>query len=90
MRHTKLMTAPFIDGSVGIEEVASVPESASDDRVPPTIDLENPDEGCDLDYVPQQRQEHNVRVALSTPSSFAATTKHWFSKVQLLRSSVNR
>lgn len=71
---------PFLDRSVGIEGVASVPESASDGRVPPTSDLENPDEGCDLDYVPQQRREHNVGVALSTPSSFAATTKHCFSK----------
>lgn len=66
---TKSMTGHLLGGSGGIEGVATVLAIAND-RVPPTINLENPDEGCDLDYVPKQSREHNVEVALSNSFGF--------------------
>jgi 3-oxoacyl-[acyl-carrier-protein] synthase II len=50
---TKSMTGHLLGGSGGIEGVAAAMAIAHD-CVPPTLNLENPDEGCDLDYVPHQ------------------------------------
>ena len=40
------------------------------DQVPPTINLENPDDGCDLDYVPKQSRSMPVEVTLSNSFGF--------------------
>lgn len=66
---TKSMTGHLLGGSGGIEAVATVMAIAND-RVPPTINLENPQEGCDLDYVPNESREHPVEVALSNSFGF--------------------
>ncbi|PSN17496.1 beta-ketoacyl-[acyl-carrier-protein] synthase II, partial [filamentous cyanobacterium CCP5] len=66
---TKSMTGHLLGGSGGIEGVAAT-LAVHHDRVPPTINLENPDEGCDLDYVPNQSREHSVEVALSNSFGF--------------------
>ncbi|MBV5260901.1 beta-ketoacyl-ACP synthase II [Synechococcus moorigangaii CMS01] len=66
---TKSMTGHLLGGSGGIEAVATVMAIAND-RVPPTINLENPEEGCDLDYVPHESREHLVEVALSNSFGF--------------------
>ncbi|AMA08771.1 beta-ketoacyl-ACP synthase II [Picosynechococcus sp. PCC 73109] len=66
---TKSMTGHLLGGSGGIEAVATVMAIAND-RVPPTINLENPQEGCDLDYVPNESREHLVEVALSNSFGF--------------------
>lgn len=66
---TKSMTGHLLGGSGGIEAVATVMAIAND-RVPPTINLETPQEGCDLDYVPNESRAHNVEVALSNSFGF--------------------
>ncbi len=44
--------------------------AVSQDLVPPTINLENPDADCDLDYVPNQARQMGVDVALSNSFGF--------------------
>jgi 3-oxoacyl-[acyl-carrier-protein] synthase II len=66
---TKSMTGHLLGGSGGIEAVATVMAIAND-RVPPTINLENPDPECDLDYIPHHSREQVVNVALSNSFGF--------------------
>ncbi len=66
---TKSMTGHLLGGSGGIEAVATVMAIAND-RVPPTINLDNPDPECDLDYVPNHSRELKVDVALSNSFGF--------------------
>lgn len=66
---TKSMTGHLLGGSGGIEAVATV-MAVANDRVPPTINLENPDPECDLDYVPNQSRALTVDVALSNSFGF--------------------
>lgn len=71
---TKSMTGHLLGGSGGIEAVAAAMAIAND-KVPPTINLENPeledtDALCDLDYVPNVAREMPVNVALSNSFGF--------------------
>jgi len=66
---TKSMTGHLLGGSGGIEAVATV-MAIAEDKVPPTINLENPDSECDLDYVPHQSRALTVNVALSNSFGF--------------------
>ncbi|MGB3788059.1 MAG: beta-ketoacyl-ACP synthase II [Phormidesmis sp.] len=66
---TKSMTGHLLGGSGGIEGVAAV-MAVANDKVPPTINLENPDPACDLDYVPGQSRTQKVTVALSNSFGF--------------------
>ena len=66
---TKSMTGHLLGGSGGIEAVASV-LSVARDRVPPTLNHDNPGEGCDLDYVPYNSRPMTVNVALSNSLGF--------------------
>jgi len=66
---TKSMTGHLLGGSGGIEAVATV-LAIHHDRVPPTINLENPDEGCDLDYVKATSRAITVESALSNSFGF--------------------
>jgi len=66
---TKSMTGHLLGGSGGIESVAAVMATAHD-QIPPTINLDNPDPDCDLDYVPQQSRTQEVNVALSNSFGF--------------------
>ncbi|MEL6157933.1 MAG: beta-ketoacyl-ACP synthase II [Cyanobacteria bacterium J06623_5] len=66
---TKSMTGHLLGGSGGIEGVAAV-MAVANDRVPPTINLENPDPACDLDYVANHSREQPVNVVLSNSFGF--------------------
>ncbi|BAI94240.1 MULTISPECIES: beta-ketoacyl-ACP synthase II [Arthrospira] len=66
---TKSMTGHLLGGSGGIEAVAAVLAIAHD-HIPPTINLENPDPECDLDYVPNHSRSQTVDVALSNSFGF--------------------
>ena len=66
---TKSMTGHLLGGSGGIEAVATA-MAVANDQIPPTINLENPDPECDLDYVPNQSRSQKVDVALSNSFGF--------------------
>ncbi|MBV9388811.1 MAG: beta-ketoacyl-ACP synthase II [Chroococcidiopsidaceae cyanobacterium CP_BM_ER_R8_30] len=66
---TKSMTGHLLGGSGGIEAIATAMAVATD-RIPPTINLEDPDPACDLDYVPQLCRRQQVDVALSNSFGF--------------------
>ncbi|MBD2435798.1 beta-ketoacyl-ACP synthase II [Nostoc sp. FACHB-110] len=66
---TKSMTGHLLGGSGGIEAVATVLAIANS-QIPPTINLENPDAECDLDYVPHTSRTQNIAVALSNSFGF--------------------
>jgi 3-oxoacyl-[acyl-carrier-protein] synthase II len=63
------MTGHLLGGSGGIEGVAAA-MAVAHDQVPPTINLDNPDDACDLDYVPNQSRQMPVEVALSNSFGF--------------------
>ncbi|MBW4653630.1 MAG: beta-ketoacyl-ACP synthase II [Kaiparowitsia implicata GSE-PSE-MK54-09C] len=66
---TKSMTGHLLGGSGGIEAVAAV-MAVNHDQVPPTINLQNPDPACDLDYVPNQSRQLPVEIVLSNSFGF--------------------
>jgi len=66
---TKSMTGHLLGGA-GAVEMAACALSIRDGIVPPTINLEHPDELCDLDYVPNKAREQKVRVALNNSFGF--------------------
>ncbi|WP_031291789.1 beta-ketoacyl-ACP synthase II [Leptolyngbya sp. Heron Island J] len=66
---TKSMTGHLLGGSGGIEGVAAC-MAVANDQVPPTINLQAPDDDCDLDYVPHQSRAQTVDVAMSNSFGF--------------------
>ena len=66
---TKSMTGHLLGGAGGIE-MAACALAIRDAVVPPTINLENPDKECDLDYTPNVAREKKVRVALNNSFGF--------------------
>ncbi|NNE65883.1 MAG: beta-ketoacyl-ACP synthase II [Pyrinomonadaceae bacterium] len=69
---TKSMTGHALGAAGGIEAVISV-KSLMDNMLPPTINLENPDPDCDLDYVPNDAREAEVDYVLSNSFGFGGT-----------------
>jgi 3-oxoacyl-[acyl-carrier-protein] synthase II len=69
---TKSMTGHLLGGAGGLEAGISV-LALRDQIVPPTINYENPDPACDLDYVPNQPRKLTVDYALSNSFGFGGT-----------------
>ncbi len=69
---TKSMTGHLLGGAGGLEAGISA-LAVSTDEVPPTINLDNPDPECDLDYVPHKSRKMPVRYALSNSFGFGGT-----------------
>ncbi|MDJ0781317.1 MAG: beta-ketoacyl-ACP synthase II [Desulfosarcinaceae bacterium] len=69
---TKSMTGHLLGGAGGIETVFTA-LSVYHDMIPPTINLENPDEECDLDYVPNVARQKTVTYAMTNSFGFGGT-----------------
>jgi len=63
------VTGHTLGAAGGVEAVIAV-RSIADGVVPPTINLENPDPDCDLDYVPNEKRVMEVNAAMSTNLGF--------------------
>jgi 3-oxoacyl-[acyl-carrier-protein] synthase II len=66
---TKSMTGHLLGGA-GAVEMAACALAIRDSFIPPTINLENPDPECDLDYTANQGREHKVRVVVNNSFGF--------------------
>ncbi len=69
---TKSMTGHLL-GAAGSTEAIFAILTLRDGIVPPTINLENPDPQCDLDYVPNKSREKEVTIAMSNSFGFGGT-----------------
>jgi len=69
---TKSMTGHLLGAAGGIEAVFSV-MAIKDQVAPPTINLDNPGEGCDLDYVPNTARQMKINYTLSNSFGFGGT-----------------
>ena len=69
---TKSMIGHALGAAGAIEAVISI-LALQNDIAPPTINLENPDEGCDLNYVAQTAQGRDINVVLSNSFGFGGT-----------------
>jgi len=69
---TKSMTGHLLGAAGGVEAIFSV-LAIRDNVAPPTINLDNPGEGCDLDYVPHAARQAKIDVVLSNSFGFGGT-----------------
>ena len=69
---TKSMTGHLLGGAGGIEAGISV-LALRDQIAPPTANLENPDAGCDLDYIPLRARPMKIEYVLSNSFGFGGT-----------------
>ena len=69
MSSTKSMIGHSLGASGGLEAVAAI-RTIRDNVIHPTINYENPDPDCDLDYVPNKAREVTVETILSNSFGF--------------------
>jgi 3-oxoacyl-[acyl-carrier-protein] synthase II len=66
------MTGHLLGAAGGVEAIFSV-LAIRDGVAPPTINLDNPGEGCDLDFVPHTARQTRIDAALSNSFGFGGT-----------------
>ncbi|MDR3501870.1 MAG: beta-ketoacyl-ACP synthase II [Legionella sp.] len=69
---SKSMTGHLLGAAGAVEAIISI-MAIQDQVAPPTINLDNPDEGCDLNYVPHQAQKRTINYVLSNSLGFGGT-----------------
>ncbi|MFZ2235558.1 MAG: beta-ketoacyl-ACP synthase II [Dokdonella sp.] len=69
---TKSMTGHLLGAAGGVEAIFTI-LAIRDGVVPPTINLDNPSEGCDLDFVPHTARDAKLHVAASNSFGFGGT-----------------
>lgn len=69
---TKSMTGHLLGAAGAIEAIFSV-KAINDQIAPPTINLDEPDEGCDLDFVPHKARQAKITTVLSNSFGFGGT-----------------
>jgi 3-oxoacyl-[acyl-carrier-protein] synthase II len=69
---TKSMTGHLLGGAGGLEAGITV-LALRDQTAPPTANLEEPDEGCDLDFIPKTARQMKIDYALSNSFGFGGT-----------------
>lgn len=72
MSSTKSMTGHLLGAAGGVEAIFSI-LAMRDGVIPPTINLDEPGEGCDLDFVPHTAREAKVDVVVSNSFGFGGT-----------------
>ncbi len=69
---TKSMTGHLLGAAGGVEAIFSI-LAMRDQVAPPTINLDNPGDGCDLNFVPHEAQAHKLDVVMSNSFGFGGT-----------------
>ncbi len=69
---TKSMTGHLLGAAGGVEAIFTI-LALRDQVLPPTINLDNPDEGCDLDYVPGTARQAKLDIVFSNSFGFGGT-----------------
>ena len=69
---TKSMTGHLLGGAGAVESIFSI-LTINTGIIPPTINYENPDPECDLDYVPNKARKAEVKIVLSNSFGFGGT-----------------
>ena len=77
---TKSMIGHLLGAAGSVEAILSI--LALQHNVAPTINLQNPSPGCDLNYVPNQAQERPIEHALSNSFGFGGTNGSLFSQLE--------
>ncbi|EKE01248.1 MAG: hypothetical protein ACD_21C00186G0004 [uncultured bacterium] len=78
---TKSMTGHLLGAAGSVEAIISI-LAIRDQVAPPTINLDNPDEGCDLDFIPHTARQMKIETTLSNSFGFGGTnTSLLFKKI---------